>query len=170
MKVLLRSALTGTPAAENGDEAWAPGPVFAAILQYTVIATFDLILEFPQGILLVQRRLAPYKGLWALPGLRMLKGETLEAALDRIATAETGTRVDPEKRVLVNQAVGQFRSPARQDLSTCYAFRPDSEAAQVNKEHFSASIYIKAESDIPGRIGGIYRDHLDHYFGREGRA
>lgn len=161
--------MTGTYTAGDGDGAWAPDAVFTAILRYTVIATFDLILDFPEGILLVQRRLAPYKGLWALPGLRMFKGETLEASLERIAQTETGMRINPKDRTLVNQAVGHFQSPVRQDLSTCYAFRLNDGIVQLNEEHFSSSMYIKAESDIPRRTGGIYRDHLEHYFAHGGR-
>jgi ADP-ribose pyrophosphatase YjhB (NUDIX family) len=155
--------------ARDGSEVWAPDAVFAAILQYTVVATFDLILELPQGILLVRRRLAPYKGLWALPGLRMFKGETLETSLQRIAWTETGTQINPKGRIFVNQAAARFRSPLRQDLSTCYAFRLNDGVAQVNEEHFSGSMYIKAEADIPKGIGGLYRDHLGHYFSAAAR-
>lgn len=43
--------MTGTHTAGDGNGAWAPDAVFAAILKYTVIATFDLILELPLGIL-----------------------------------------------------------------------------------------------------------------------
>ena len=156
--------MTDNHTVEDSDGAWAPDAVFEAILQYTVIATFDLILEFPKGILLARRRLAPYKGLWALPGLRMLKGETFDQSLRRIARTEAGVRVDAGEKIFVNQAVRKFNSPIRQDLSTCYAFRLNDQEAQINQERFSGSMYIKAETDIPESIGGIYREHLERYF------
>jgi hypothetical protein len=62
----------------------------------------------------------------------MLKGETFEQSLRRIARTEAGVRVDAGEKIFVNQAVRKFSSPIRQDLSTCYAFRLNDQEAQIN--------------------------------------
>lgn len=149
-----------------GDAQWAPRPVFDSILQYTVIATFDLILESSEGVLLVRRRIEPYRGMWGLPGLRMLKGETIEKCLRRIAWTEVGCRIDPQRKVFVNQAIGRFRSQQhRQDVSTCYAFQLDGENIELNRTNLSGWTFIKDLKGAPKAIGGLYLEHLGHYFG-----
>ena len=56
----------------NDKLVYAPREIFERILKYAVIPTFDLILECrSQGVVLVRRKIAPYKNTWALPGLRM---------------------------------------------------------------------------------------------------
>jgi ADP-ribose pyrophosphatase YjhB (NUDIX family) len=152
---------------DNNDGLWAPRPVFDSILQYTVIATFDLILESPDGVLLVRRRIEPYRGSWALPGLRMLKGETINGCIQRIALTEVGCRINPERKVFVNQAVGRFRSQQhRQDISTCYAFQLDDKKIELNNTNLSGWMFIEDLESAPKGLGGLYREHLTHYFAR----
>ncbi|HVB42631.1 MAG TPA: NUDIX domain-containing protein [Streptosporangiaceae bacterium] len=146
-------------------EAWAPDDVFESILRYSVIPTFDLILEGVEGILLVRRRIAPYRDLWALPGLRILKGEAIEACLERIAHDEVGLQISPAQGMFINQAIAKFKTHhERQDLSTCYAFELEIDQVTLNDEHLSSSIFIRDKSTMPNAIGGLYREHLYRYF------
>ena len=47
----------------------APKHIFEQILEWAVMPTFDLVLEYQdQGIVLCRRKIAPYKNQWALPG------------------------------------------------------------------------------------------------------
>jgi ADP-ribose pyrophosphatase YjhB (NUDIX family) len=157
--------LTDSTTGDSSNPLWAPRPVFDSILQYTVIATFDLILESPDGVLLVRRRIEPYRGSWALPGLRMLKGESIGACVQRIAWTEVGCRIDPERRVFVNQTVGRFRSQQhRQDVSTCYAFQLDDKNIELNNDNLSGWMFIEDLESAPKALGRVYRDHLEHYF------
>ncbi|HEV2402969.1 MAG TPA: hypothetical protein VGS08_02090 [Candidatus Saccharimonadales bacterium] len=58
---------------------FAPQHIFEQLLEWSVIPTFDLLIETePRKILLLHRTIAPYKGSWALPGLRMYKPESIE--------------------------------------------------------------------------------------------
>jgi ADP-ribose pyrophosphatase YjhB (NUDIX family) len=59
----------------------------------------DLVLKTEEGILLTLRDIPPYKGEWHLPGGRVMKQETLEQALKRIALAETGFNIEIEKEL-----------------------------------------------------------------------
>ncbi len=57
---------------------FAPRDIFEKILEYAVIPTFDLVIELPEGgIILLFRKIKPYAHTWALPGLRMLKPESI---------------------------------------------------------------------------------------------
>ena len=149
------------------DLQWAPQEVFDSILQYAVIPTFDLILDTPNGILLVRRQIEPYKNRWALPGLRMLKGETPNTCIERIGRTEVGLELDAGKKEFVGQAVKIFRDHHnRQDLSTCYAFRIDTADFRLNPDHLSDSLFVRDVTESPGSLGDLYRQHLECYLNR----
>lgn len=139
---------------------YAPREIFEQILTWAVIPTFDLVIEIEgQGFLLVKRKISPYKGQWALPGLRMYKGEEINDSLVRIAQQEVGLRLDPNKKVLIGQYVGKFKTECeRQDLSTAYYFKlPSSTEVIINPEHFSSYVLTR---EIPKNIGAMYRFYL----------
>ncbi len=139
---------------------FAPRDVFEQILEWSVIPTFDLVLHVDgQGFVLVRRRIAPYKGVWALPGLRMFKGESIDQALTRISTAEVGLDIDPGQRRFLGQYVGRFRTEhQRQDLSTGYLITlPAGSEPTPNPEHFSSS---RLSYDDVEPMGAMYRFYL----------
>ena len=105
------------------EPCYAPRDVFEKILKYAVIPTFDMIVRFSdRRVILIRRKIAPYKNTWALPGLRMMKPEGIEDTLKRIARAEIGVTIDPAQGEFVGQYVGRFKTEhQRQDISTCYA-------------------------------------------------
>jgi len=148
---------------------FAPRKIFEQILSYAVIPTFDLIVYCDgHGVVLLRRRIAPYKGSWALPGLRMMKPEGIDDTLARIAASEIGVRIDPREKRFVGQYVGRFQTEnRRQDLSTCYAVRLSGQEIAFNPEHFSGMRYVKSVEDIPGKTGAMYRYYLDVYFSHE---
>lgn len=145
---------------------FAPREVFEQILEYMPIATFDLVVEVgDRGVVLVRRKIAPYKDVWALPGLRMHKGEGIDDTLRRIAWAELGLRIETAGKVLLGQYVGRFKTEhARQDISTAYVVRVD-EGAEIlaNTAHFSA---WRVTREVPGNTGAMYRHYLDVYLAR----
>lgn len=83
---------------------FAPRDVFETILEWAVIPTFDLIIEFgDEGYIFVKRKIAPYKNQWAFPGLRMYKGESIDDTLERVALQELGIVIQPKKKILLGQ-------------------------------------------------------------------
>jgi len=69
----------------------APKELFDKMLRYMPIPTFDLLVQYgDQGVVVVKRKIAPYKDVWALPGLRMHKRESIDDTLRRIARQELG--------------------------------------------------------------------------------
>ncbi|VEA35909.1 glycosyl transferase in colanic acid biosynthesis [Salmonella enterica subsp. enterica] len=62
---------------------------FAAVVRTTPLISLDFIVENGQGeILLGQRLNRPAQGYWFVPGGRVCKDETLEAAFARLTQAE----------------------------------------------------------------------------------
>ena len=81
------------------DLQFASKDTFERILEYAVVPTFDIIVWFScRGVILLRRKIAPYKNTWALPGLRMMKPEGIEDTLNRIARTEIGITIDPSGR------------------------------------------------------------------------
>jgi len=148
------------------EPIFAPRDVFEQILQYAVIPTFDLVVELPEGgVVVVYRKIAPYQNKWALPGLRMYKNETIDDTLLRIAKQELGIRIDPKSRKLIGQYVGKFTTEFhRQDLSSGYVVGALDNEVQLNDNHFSKYKIIKNIHDIPEPIGAMYNFYLTEYF------
>lgn len=146
---------------------FAPKEVFDQILEWSVIPTFDLVIEYEGAIVLVKRKLAPYKDQWALPGLRMLKGESIDDTLVRIAQNELSLKVDTSTKVFLGQYVGRFKTEHnRQDLSTGYCLKAgNGQFAWINQSHFYGMRSISSKTQIPSHTGAMYRFYLDAYFG-----
>jgi 8-oxo-dGTP pyrophosphatase MutT (NUDIX family) len=151
---------------------FAPRPIFENILEYGVIPTFDLVIEMPQGgVVLVRRIIPPYENRWALPGLRMFKPESIDDTIARIAEDELGLRVDVDGRRFLGQYVGRFKTEhERQDLSTGYAVRALPEDIRLNRDHFSGHQIIKTWDDVPANTGAMYRFYLSRYFEEQART
>ncbi|EBJ0303957.1 GDP-mannose mannosyl hydrolase, partial [Salmonella enterica] len=67
---------------------------FAAVVRTTPLISLDFIVENGQGEILLGRRLnRPAQGYWFVPGGRVCKDETLEAAFERLTQAELGVRL-----------------------------------------------------------------------------
>ena len=64
---------------------------FLDVVRLTPLVSIDLIVSDVHGRILVgRRRNRPARGTWFVPGGRILKDETLDAAFARIAAAELG--------------------------------------------------------------------------------
>jgi 8-oxo-dGTP diphosphatase len=79
-------------------------------------ATVDIIIEFPQGIILVERSNPPYG--WALPGGFLDRGESLEQAAVREAKEETNLDLVNMRQFHTYSDPG--RDPRFQTISTVF--------------------------------------------------
>lgn len=69
----------------------APAPVFQQAVRYFPLPSVSVAVQNEAGeILFVRRKNNPAKGEWWLPGGRIMNGETVARALDRILRDETG--------------------------------------------------------------------------------
>jgi colanic acid biosynthesis protein WcaH len=74
---------------------------FKSVVRDTVLVSLDLLLINERGEVLVRRRRnGPARDYFFAPGGRVMKGETLAAALQRVAKQETGLTVSPDQVVL----------------------------------------------------------------------
>lgn len=137
-----------------------PKDIYNVVLKWTVISTFDLLIEYgDRGFIFVKRKIAPYKDVWAFPGLRMLKGEEINDTLERIAFWELWLKVNFKDKVFLGQFVGKFQlEQKRQDLSTGFYIKvSDNQPIKLNKEHFY-SMKISYKAPLP--MGAMYRYYL----------
>jgi colanic acid biosynthesis protein WcaH len=64
---------------------------FNNIVKYTPLISIDLVVQNDDGVVLLGRRLnRPAQGFWFVPGGRVHKDETLDAAFIRLTEAELG--------------------------------------------------------------------------------
>ena len=69
---------------------WIEETEYQRILEQMPLPTVDAIILFQGRFLLLKRKNPPVKGTWWLPGGRVRRGETLEAAVRREVHEETG--------------------------------------------------------------------------------
>ncbi|MBT3323970.1 NUDIX domain-containing protein [archaeon] len=144
---------------------FAPREIFEQILEWAVIPTFDLIIETENGVVLVKRKIAPYKDVWALPGLRMFKGESINDVLKRIAKKEINLEIDTNNKIFLGQYVGYFKTEcARQDLSSGYYIKCFDQEIIINEDHFYSVMFVTKKDEIPRNIGAMYKFYLEKYF------
>ena len=146
---------------------YAPKEVFEQILKWAVIPTFDLVIEHGnKGVILVKRTVAPYQNQWALPGLRMFKGENIDDTLKRIAQQELGIEINIDNKQFLAQFVGKFKTEQdRQDISSGYVVKVNEEQElKLNPEHFSTMMLVNSIDEIPKNIGAMYKFYLTKYF------
>ena len=74
---------------------YLPPERFRTIVASTPLVSLDLVVENPEGhLLLGMRRTRPAAGCWFVPGGRVFKGETLDAAFHRLTRDELGVALE----------------------------------------------------------------------------
>lgn len=82
---------------------WLSNETFRTVLASTPLVAMDLVVRNSKGeILLGQRLNRPAKGYWFVPGGRILKNETLDAAFIRLTSAELGQGFERHQATLLD--------------------------------------------------------------------
>lgn len=77
--------------------------VFRSVVASTPLVSIDLVVRRPNGDLLLGQRLnRPARGFWFVPGGRIYKNETLDAAFRRITEAELGVAFERDQARLLD--------------------------------------------------------------------
>lgn len=139
--------------------------LWKSILQSMPIACVDLIIHRTVKreirVLLGFRKIYPYNDRWALPGGRIIKGEsprqTADRQLDEIGLRPTGDYM------LVGVYSTNFRH--RSDISICLSTcLPSPQELQQTKELVR---YVwRSLDDLPSRLGSSYRKMLRDFKNR----
>jgi ADP-ribose pyrophosphatase YjhB (NUDIX family) len=151
---------------------FAPKEIFEQILSWMVIPTFDLIIEYnDQGIIIVKRKIAPYKNKRALPWLRIYKWENIDDVIERIVLQELGLTINVKTKTYIGQYIWKFKTEQnRQDISTAYHIKINtSQKIIINKWHFFSIKFVQCSKDIPKDIWGMYKFYLNEYFSNNNR-
>ena len=130
-------------------EDWMPDKVWRQVKRSIPIPCVDVLLEDSKGgILMGWRRIPPYHNVWALPGGRVYRGESLRAAPVRIL-AEYGLS---SGRLFV---VGIFpvKFPTRADFTVSLASNEPKGSARPDGYEFSSFKWTKR---VPSKIGANY--------------
>ena len=105
---------------------WIPSEKWEVIVRHVPIASVDLVVRSPDGIVLGKRANAPAKGKWFVPGGRIHKHESLTDAVHRLANAELG----------VNDAT------IRESLGTYEHFYDASDINDSEGKHYLANGFV----------------------------
>ncbi len=71
---------------------WLNDDTFRCVVASTPLVSIDLVVQNPVGEVLLGRRLnRPAQGFWFVPGGRIQKSETLDAAFRRLTCSELGS-------------------------------------------------------------------------------
>jgi ADP-ribose pyrophosphatase YjhB (NUDIX family) len=145
----------------------APLEVWKATKEWFPISCIDPVIEYgDQGVIMVLRKLEPYKDMWAFPGLRHLRNETNEEAIKRILKNQLGLEVDPS----MAEELGSFNAPfeSRHDVSRAFALRvSDDQEIRLNEEHYSEMLIVLPGGPFPMPMGEMYQHFLALYRGRK---
>lgn len=73
--------------------------LYSRFVELMPIACIDVVIHEGDYFVMVKRNEEPAKGLWWIPGGRLLKDETMEEGAVRKAKEETGLDVEVERRI-----------------------------------------------------------------------
>ena len=128
---------------------WVPEHVWRQVKHSIAIPCVDIILEnLNREILLGWRKIPPYSYVWATPGGRVLRGENLQDAANRILR-EYGVNADD----LFLVGVFPIKFKTRADFTVCVASSKPSGVAIADGHEFSS---FKWTSKLPSRTGANY--------------
>jgi len=137
------------PSAKFG-KGWMSDKVWRQVKRSMSIPCVDVIVESAKGeILLGWRKIPPYQNVWAPPGGRVLRGETLREAARRVLD-EYGLAAG----TLYLVGVFPVKFPTRADLAICLASVQPRGVPHPDGVEFSSFKWTKR---LPSKIGANYR-------------
>ncbi len=79
---------------------------FEEIFSEVPRVTVDIVIPRWGGVVMTKRNIPPRKGMWHLPGVGVLYGETVEEAIKRACETEVGLQVEIDLSVGINGLIG----------------------------------------------------------------
>jgi len=140
---------------------------FKIIIESTPLVSIDLCIVFDSQILLGKRKNEPLKGLWFTPGCRILKNETWQDCLRRVANSELNFEVrDPNQFLLMgvwdhfykNSAVDEGVSTHYVNLPHCIYLKQKPNF-QIDEQHDEISWFDLQEVSSSGEFHEYMRNY-----------
>ena len=113
------------------NPGWIEESLYSMIKEKIPLPCVDLLVMHQDRLLLMKRRNNPAKGLWFTPGGRIYKGESLEEAVTRVLSEETG--LNPAK--ITQCGAMSHNWPEVQTITVYYRVDVDSDIVIMNNEH-----------------------------------
>jgi 8-oxo-dGTP diphosphatase len=127
------------------------------------VPTVDIIIEMPDGIVLIKRKNYPYG--WAIPGGFVEYGESLENAAVREAKEETGLDVTELKQFHTYSAPD--RDPRQHTISTVFTAKGQG-TLKADDDAEDAKTFT--QDNLPGNFAFDHREIIEEYFGMKNHA
>ena len=147
---------------------FAPREVFEQLLEWSVIPTFDLVVELPEGdgVVLVRRTIAPYflrtAGHFPACECSRVRGSTMSSTGSPKMSWAYGLMLTPSGSW--DNTSGGSRPNTNARTSSGYVVRAFSGELRINPAHFSGHRIIKKAEEVPTSTGAMYRFYLSRYF------
>ncbi len=121
------------------------------------IPTVDIIIEYGQGIILIERKNYPYG--WALPGGFVNYGESLENTAEREAKEETGLELENLKQFYTYSQPG--RDPRYHTISTVFTAKGK---GKLKSGDDAKKAKIFKRENFPEKIAFDHKTIISDYF------
>jgi colanic acid biosynthesis protein WcaH len=131
-----------------GNTDWIPEELYKQIVEVMPIPCIDILVKHNNEYLLVKRVNEPLKDKWYVSGSRLLKNETVQDAVKRIAKTELGINARYSKVLCIYNAiyeVGYFGLPSH-TFTLVVEATTKSEIIKLDKEH---SDYMWVDKPFP---------------------
>ena len=133
--------------------SWLDADTFATVVHSTPLISIDLLVENKQGeYLLGLRNNRPAQGYWFVPGGRVQKNETLDAAFLRLTTEELGIRLERSQAVFKG-VYEHFYSdsvfgeqPSTHYIVLAYQLVLPAESVQLSVQQHNNTQWLKAKT------------------------
>jgi colanic acid biosynthesis protein WcaH len=128
---------------------YIPDSLYAKILANVPISCVDFCLAYKGRILLVKRIDAPAKGLWWVPGGRVLKGEMMYEAVCRKCVDEigvecfTGPIVHTAETIFPDGPLGQ----STHSINSCFLVYPKNSQEVTLDSHHEDYVWVNKIDD-----------------------
>ena len=124
---------------------WIPDEIWSDIVEHVPIPSIDLLVVTDERLLLAKRENEPAKGEWFAPGGRIQKGESLEAAVHRIAREELDVDIVIEEELgTYNHRYETADVPdvgGKHYVAHGYVVRPISDTVSLDNQHSEAKYF-----------------------------
>lgn len=139
-----------------------PDGTWHDIVRHVPIVSVDLIVRHEDGVVLGKRTNRPGRGEWFVPGGRVHKDETLDAAIHRTAETELGVDVRIEDRLGVYEHFwdeSEFDDVATKHyLANGVVVRPDTGTFDPDDQHAEVRVFEPPFPDLHPYVEAYLRD------------
>ncbi|TKX69184.1 NUDIX domain-containing protein [Halorubrum sp. GN11GM_10-3_MGM] len=144
------------------QEDWITDPDWQTIVKHVPIVSVDLVVFHEDAVLLAKRENEPAKGQWFVPGGRVLKNETREEAVHRVAKQELGVAVD------IIESIGAYEhiyetadvdvENGKHYLANGYVVRPRENNFDLDSQHSAAKFFESPPNELHEFIAAYFSD------------